>query len=116
MELSTLLGKMLVFVVLMLIGYLLARRGVITPAFTRTASSLVLNVFMVGTILNSMVSTGAERDLSNLPEIILLTFVMTLIGGREGIRFQFSFRESDMYEQGLDQMMMHQVQVQQQVQ
>ena len=80
MELSTLLSKMLVFVVLMLIGYLMARRGVIGPAFTRTASSLVLNVFMVGTILNSMISTGAERDLSNLPEIILLTFVMTLIG------------------------------------
>ena len=80
MELSTLLGKMLVFAVLMLIGYLMARRGVIGPAFTRTASSLVLNVFMVGTILNSMISTGAERDLSNLPEIILMTFVMTLIG------------------------------------
>ena len=80
MELSTLLGKMLVFAVLMLIGYLMARRGVIGPTFTRTASSLVLNVFMVGTILNSMISTGAERDLSNLPEIILMTFVMTLIG------------------------------------
>ena len=80
MELSTLLGKMLVFAVLMLIGYLMARRGVIGPAFTRTASSLVLNVFMVGTILNSMISTGAERDLSNLPEIILMTFMMTLIG------------------------------------
>ena len=80
MELSTLLGKMLVFAVLMLIGYLMARRGAIGPAFTRTASSLVLNVFMVGTILNSMISTGAERDLSNLPEIILMTFVMTLIG------------------------------------
>ncbi len=80
MELSTLLGKMLVFAVLMLIGYLMARRGAIGPAFTRTASSLVLNVFMVGTILNSMISTGAERDLSNLPEIILMTFMMTLIG------------------------------------
>ena len=80
MELSTLLGKMLVFVVLMLIGYLMAKRGIIGPAFNRTASSLVLNVFMVGTILNSIISTGAERDLSNLPEIILLTFAMTLIG------------------------------------
>ena len=58
----------------------MARRGAIGPAFTRTASSLVLNVFMVGTILNSMISTGAERDLSNLPEIILMTFMMTLIG------------------------------------
>ena len=80
MEFSALLGKMIVFVALMLIGYLLARRGVIGPEFTRTASNLVLNVFMVGTILNSIISTGAERDLSNLPEIILLTFVMTLIG------------------------------------
>ena len=80
MEFSTLLGKMVVFVVLMLIGYLLARRGIINPAFTRAASNLVLNVFMVGTILSSMISTGAERDLSNLPEIILLTFAMTLIG------------------------------------
>ena len=67
MELSTLLGKMLVFAVLMLIGYLMARRGVIGPALTRTASSLVLDVFMVGTILKSMISTGAARDLSNLP-------------------------------------------------
>ena len=80
MEFSTLLGKMVVFVALMLIAYLLARRGVITPAFTRTASSLVLNVFMVGTILTSMISTGAEHDLSDLPEAILLTFVMTFIG------------------------------------
>ncbi len=80
MEFSTLLGKMLIFLVLMLIGYLMAHRGVINAAFIRTASSLTLNVFMVGTILSSMVSTGSERNLSNLTEIICLTFVMTIIG------------------------------------
>lgn len=80
MELSVLLNKMLIFVVIMLIGYCLARRKVFGPEFTRTASSLVLNVFMVGTIISSIISTGAERDLSNLSEIILLTFVMTAVG------------------------------------
>ena len=80
MEFSALLGKMLIFVVLMLIGYLLAKRDVIGSAFIRTASNLTLNVFMVGTILSSMVSTGAERDLSNLPEVIFLTFVVIIVG------------------------------------
>ena len=63
MELSALLNKMFIFIVLMVIGYVLARRGLFGPAFTKTASSLVLNVFMVGTILSSMISTGAEQDL-----------------------------------------------------
>ena len=80
MEFSTLLSKMFVFVVLMLIGYLYARRGLIGADFIRTASNLVLNVFMVGTILGSIISTGMERDLSDIGEIVLLTFLMTFIG------------------------------------
>ena len=80
MEFSALMNKMAIFVVLMLIGYFLSRNGTLDSGFTRSASKLVLNVFMVGTILSSMISTGAERDLSNLPEIILLTFLTTFIG------------------------------------
>ena len=80
MEINVLLKKMVIFVALMLIGYFLARRGIIGPEFTRTASRLVLDVFMVGTILSSMISTGAERDLSDLGEILILTSVTTLIG------------------------------------
>ena len=80
MEINVLLNKMVIFVALMLIGYFLARRGIIGPEFTRTASRLVLDVFMVGTILSSMISTGAERDLSDLVEILILTSVTTLIG------------------------------------
>ncbi len=80
MEISVLLSKMFIFVVLMLIGYYLARRGIISPAFTRMISKLVLDVFMVGTILSSMISTGAGRELPELGEMILLTFVATLTG------------------------------------
>ena len=80
MELNALLNKMLVFVVLMVIGYCLAKRNICGPAFTKTASWIVLNIFMVGTILSSMIATGTERELTNISEIILLTFVMSLIG------------------------------------
>ena len=52
MELSVLLNKMFVFVVLMVIGYVLARRGVLDRSFTKAASSLTLNVFMAATIVS----------------------------------------------------------------
>ena len=80
MEFSALLNKMLIFIALMVIGYVLSRRGIFGESFTRTASSLVVNVFMVGTILSSMISTGAEHDLQDLAEILFLTFVMTAFG------------------------------------
>ncbi|MBQ9663301.1 MAG: AEC family transporter [Oscillospiraceae bacterium] len=80
MEISVLLNKMVIFVALMVIGYFLARKKIIGQEFTRTMSRLVLDVFMVGTILSSMISTGSERELTNLGEILLLTFVTTLLG------------------------------------
>lgn len=80
MEFAALMNKMLIFVVMMIIGYTLAKRDICGPAFTKTASWMVLNVFMVGTILSSMITTGAERDLSNIPEIVMITFAMTIIG------------------------------------
>jgi len=80
LELAALLNKMIIFIALMVIGYVLARRGLFGPDFTKTASSLVLNVFMVGTILSSMISTGAEHDIRDLAHILFLTFVMTAFG------------------------------------
>jgi len=80
MELSVLLNKMLIFVALMFIGYILAKRGVLGPQFTKAANKLVLDVFMVGTILSSMISTAAEGDVNNLGEIILLTAAAQVVG------------------------------------
>ncbi len=87
MELSPLLNKMLVFIVLMVIAWWLARRGVLTPDFTRIASRLVLNVFMTGTILNAMVSTGSTHSLQSIGEVLLLTTVVVLVGYAVGFVF-----------------------------
>lgn len=80
MEFSVLLEKMFIFIALMLIAYVMARKGLLGPAFTRAASKLVIDVFMVGTILSSLISTGAERGFANLGNILLLTFIVTVIG------------------------------------
>ena len=80
MEFPVLMEKMVIFVILMLIAYIMARRGILGPEFIRASSKLVIDVFMVGTILSSMISSGAERGLSNFGQVILLTFLVQLLG------------------------------------
>ncbi len=80
MEFQALLNKMVVVVVLMVIGYYLARKGIAGKEFTKTASSLVLNVFMVGTILSSMLSTDRSMSFGNVMEILFLTSVTEVVG------------------------------------
>ncbi len=80
MDFMMLLNKMIIFVVLMLIGYLLAKHGVIDRAFTRMASSLVINVFMVGTILNSMLSSEIGTNLGDVLHVLMITSVVQVIG------------------------------------
>ena len=52
-EMSVLLEKMLIFLVLMVIGYTLAKRGMLDKNSTRAISSLTINVFMCATIIGS---------------------------------------------------------------
>ncbi len=80
MELTAMLNKMLVFIFLMLIGYFLAKRGTVGKEFTRTASKLVVDVFLVGTILSAILSPGGDISLGSLKEILLLTFVTIVLG------------------------------------
>ena len=80
MELSILLNKMAVFVAMIVIGYVLARRGVVNNGFVKTLNKLVINVFLVGTILSSMVSTGTDISVGKLGEIVLLTTTASLLG------------------------------------
>ncbi len=80
MEFAVLGNKMALFIVLMLIGYGLAKKKILTTEFTKTASRLVIDVFIVGTILNSMISAGTDIDLRSLPEILLLVFITEILG------------------------------------
>ena len=80
MDFSILINKMIVFVVLMVIGYVLAKRGTLSPAFTRTASWLTINVFMCATIVNSGLSAELALTAGEFLKLIVIVFVMQLIG------------------------------------
>lgn len=80
MDYVILLEKMLIFITLMLIAYYMARKGLLGPEFTRAASKLVIDVFMVGTILYSMISIGSERGAGNLGNILKITFAVQILG------------------------------------
>ena len=76
MSFSVLLSKMLIFIVLMVIGYVCARTGYIGKAFVSDASKLTINVFLVASILNSVFASEMQLDMGALLKII---GVMTLM-------------------------------------
>ncbi len=67
-----LITKLLIFVALMVTGYLFARRGTAGPAFTKAASSLVINVFMSATILNSVLTADLALSWAELGRVMLV--------------------------------------------
>ena len=80
MDFSALLNKMLIFLVLMVIGYGMARRGKIDRGSVKIISGLTLNVFMTGTILNSVLGADLELSWAELGRILLVVWVMQLLG------------------------------------
>ncbi len=80
MEFPILLNKMAVFVALILIGYVLSRRGIVDSGFVAVMSKLVINVFMIGTILSAMISTETDISIGKLAEVLLLTTVSSVLG------------------------------------
>lgn len=64
MDMTALLGKMAVFVALMIIGYFCAKAKFVGSEFTRDASKMVINIFLPATIINSVLGdismTGRE--------------------------------------------------------
>lgn len=75
MNMSALLTKMVIFVVLMVIGYIGARTKLLNDEFTKAASKLTLNVFMSATILNSVIANPPELSGGELAEVMLACFV-----------------------------------------
>jgi len=72
MDLSGLVVKMIIFVVLMVIGYVCAKTGVAGAEFTKTTSKLVINVFMSATIINSVLNTELSLTGAELGQIMLV--------------------------------------------
>ena len=64
MEILPIIGKMAVLVLLMLVGYACAAIGLTSPEFNKKVTPVVLNVLLVATILNSVIS--AEELVSGM--------------------------------------------------
>ena len=79
-EMSVLLEKMLIFLVLMVIGWLLAKKGMLDKNSTRAVSSLTINVFMCATILASGLGMDRALSLGELARLLLVVCAMQLLG------------------------------------
>lgn len=75
MDMSALLTKMVIFVVLMVIGYIGARTKLLNSEFTKAASKLTLNVFMSATIINSVIANPPQLSGAELAGVMLACFV-----------------------------------------
>ena len=72
MDVSVLIPKMIVFVVLMVIGYLCAKTNFAGREFTKDASKMVINVFMTATIINSVLVSDARLRGGELLQVMLV--------------------------------------------
>ena len=72
MQIGVLLNKMLVFLVLMGLGYVGARKKLLTPEFTKGASWLTMNVFLAATILNSAFTSTEGLTLAETGKVLLV--------------------------------------------
>lgn len=80
MDMSALLTKMVIFVVLMVIGYIGARTKLLNSEFTKAASKLTLNVFMSATIINSVIANPPQLSGGELAKVMLVCFVSVGFG------------------------------------
>ena len=89
MDVSVLIPKMIVFVVLMVIGYLCAKTNFACREFTKDASKMVINVFMTATIINSVLVSDARLSGGELLRVMLvlcLTVAVCWLLGFAGCR------------------------------
>lgn len=68
---SVLVPQMIVFVVLMVIGYLCAKTNFAGREFTRDASKMVINIFMTATVLNSVLVADTRLSGGELLQVML---------------------------------------------
>ena len=78
------LGKMITLVLIMLLGFGCAKAGWIDDVFSQKASRLVMNVFIVGTILRSVANVQTTLTSRELALCTAASFLVFLIGGALG--------------------------------
>ena len=82
MDYSALISKMVMFVLLLAIGYVMARKKILGPEFCKSCSALLLNVFIVASILSSVMGDRPQlsgADFGNAMMMLCLTMVLTYV-------------------------------------
>ncbi len=82
MHINTLIETVAVLIVLMLIGYGGAKKGIFTPTVTKAFSSLVFNVFLVSSVFSSICNDVPEmsgRTLMGILGVLSLTMLLSYI-------------------------------------
>ena len=72
MDFSALLIKMFVFAVLLTVGYGMSRKGFLSREFIKGASTLLLNVFITASIINSVLGARPQMDTRQLLRTLLI--------------------------------------------
>lgn len=80
MDYSALFIKIIIFVILLAIGYIGSGKGILTKEFSKSASWLLVNVFVVASIVNSMLCGRPEMTSSEMWKAMgILWLLMFLI-------------------------------------
>ena len=80
MQMSALLTKMALFVIVILIGLFGARKKILTKEFNRGLSWLVVNIFIVAAVINSVISMDASSfTMGELGFILLISCVTYVV-------------------------------------
>ncbi len=79
MELNSLFETCFVIIALMLVGFVGARKGVFPDGFSRAVSVLLVNVFLVATVFQSICSGGEGVTPAELPQIIGIISLMHVL-------------------------------------
>ena len=71
---------MIIFMVLIITGYVLSRKNILGPEFVKGSSYLILNVFVSASILNSVLGERPELSASAFLNAFLCVFLLIILG------------------------------------
>lgn len=73
---SGLISTLIIFVTLMVIGYVCVRSGMLSENFAKDASQLTLNILICATIINSVILNPPELSSRETMHVMALTFMV----------------------------------------
>ena len=79
MELTSLFETCFVILALMLVGFVGARRGLYPAGFSKAVSALIVNIFLVATIFQSICGNSTGLTAAELPHVLWIVTLMILL-------------------------------------